>query len=123
MKQWLKFHDAAVECHRKQPGISKQTFAVELARQFDLEKSGSVFHRQEFAVRFCFSNDAGFSNCVISLSELRKFDDRPFLVCLLKPSGVTTFLANTTLIKKVSHSSASFADVHSRHDSRSRHRP
>jgi hypothetical protein len=42
---------------------------------------------------------------VISLSTLKNFDDRPFLVCLLKPSGVETFLANSTMIKKASHSS------------------
>ncbi|HZL79967.1 MAG TPA: hypothetical protein VFC17_14115, partial [Candidatus Limnocylindrales bacterium] len=58
-----------------------------------------------FAVRFCYSDDAGFSNCVVSLAKVKEFDDRPLLVCLLKPSGVQTFLANSTFIKKVSQTS------------------
>ena len=105
MKRWLTFHNGAAEVHRRNPDISKQDFADELAQRFGLEQSRSVFHSPEFAVRFSFSNDVGFSNCVVSLATLRKFDNRPFLVCLLKPSGVTTFLTNTTFIKKVSHSS------------------
>ncbi len=105
MKRWLTVHDFAVELQRKNPSIEKAAFAAAIARHYGLSKARSVFFADDFAVRFCYSNDAGFSNCVISLATLRKFDDRPFLVCLLKPSGVQTFLANTTLIKKVSHSS------------------
>jgi hypothetical protein len=46
---------------------------------------------------------------VVSLATLQEFDDRPFLVSVLKPSGVQTFLANATLIRKVSHSSQKLA--------------
>ena len=105
MKRWLTFHDVAIEVHRQNPEITKEAFAVELARRFGLEKARSVYYADDFAVRFCYSADAGFSNCVISLSTLKNYDDRPFLVCLLKPSGVQTLLANTTMINKASHSS------------------
>lgn len=105
MKRWLQFHEAAVAIHRQNQNVSKDAFSEELAKMFGLQESRSVCHAQDFAVRFCYSNDAGFSNCVISLATLKKYDDRPFLVCLLKPSGVDTFLANSTLVKKVSHSS------------------
>jgi len=105
VKRWLTFHDAAVEVHLKNPQIDKERFARTLAAQFELEKARSVFYADDFAVRFCYSADAGFSNCVISLSTLKNFDDRPFLVSLLKPSGVQTFLANSTMINKASHSS------------------
>ncbi len=105
MKRWLTFHNAAVELHRTNPQIDKENFARQLAQRFGLERARSVFHANDFAVRFCYSDDAGFSNCVISLSTLKNFDDRPFLVCLLKPSGVETFLANSTMINKASHSS------------------
>ena len=105
MKRWLTFHDAAVEIHQKDPQIDKENFARVLAERFGLQKARSVFYADDFAARFCYSADAGFSNCVISLSTLKNFDDRPFLVCLLKPSGVETFLANSTMINKASHSS------------------
>lgn len=105
MKRWLTFHEAAVRLHSQEPGISKERFAEVLAGRFELRKARSVYHADDFAVRFCYSADAGFSNCVISLSTLKTFDDRPFLVCLLKPSGVQTLLANSTMINKASHSS------------------
>ncbi len=40
-----------------------------------------------------------------SLSNLRKCDDRPFIVCLVTPTENYCLLANTTLLKKISHSS------------------
>jgi hypothetical protein len=41
----------------------------------------------------------------LSLSNLRKYDDRPFIVCLVTPTENYCLLANTTLLKKISHSS------------------
>jgi len=91
--------------HAENPKIDKAEFAQIISAHYSLQKARSVYFADDFAVRFCYSNDAGFSNCVVSLSTLRKYDDRPFLVVLLQPSGVRTFLANSTLIRKVSHSS------------------
>ena len=105
MKRWLTLHDAAVALHQQNAAITKDAFAAELAKRFGLELARSVYYANDFAVRFCYSADAGFSNCVISLSTLKKYDNRPFLVCLLQPSGVETFLANSTMIHKASHSS------------------
>jgi hypothetical protein len=42
---------------------------------------------------------------VLSLSNLKKVDDRPVIVCLVTPTTNYCFLANTTLLKKISHSS------------------
>ena len=104
-KRWLTFHRSAVELHGQNPNIDKESFAATLAGTFGLAKARSVFHATDFAVRFSYSSDSGFSNCVVSLATLKQFDENPFLVCLLKPSGVSTFLANSSLIKKISHSS------------------
>ena len=41
----------------------------------------------------------------MSLSNLRKHDDRPFIVCLVTSAENHCLLANTTLLKKISHSS------------------
>jgi len=105
IKRWLTFHQTAVEIHKQNTNIDKESFAATVAKHFGLAKARSVFYADDFSVRFSFSKDAGFSNCVISLATLKKYDENPFLVCLLKPSGVTTFLANSSLIKKTSHSS------------------
>src|SRR5437870_8050355 len=108
-KRWLAVHKLAVRLHRENPKLGKTAFAAAIEQHYNLTKARSVYFADDFAIRFCYSNDAGFSNCVVSLATLQRFDDRPFLVSLLKPSGIETFLANSTLIRKVSHSSQKLA--------------
>ena len=73
--------------------------------KFDLVRDRSVFYCSGFAVRFSSANSPNFSNTVLSLSNLQKFDDRPFVVCIITPRANHLLLANTTLLKKISHSS------------------
>ena len=42
---------------------------------------------------------------MVSLSTLQKFDSKPFIVIVKRPTSVVLYLANSSLIKKVSHSS------------------
>ena len=72
---------------------------------FALTKDRSVYYSADFAVRFSSSASRNFGNTVLSLSNLRKYDDRPFIVCLVTPTVNHCLLANTTLLKKISHSS------------------
>ena len=74
---------------------------------FHLRKDRKVYDCKDFAIRFSYSSAGGFSNTVISLSALRKYDDvKPFLVYLvLARENNRVYLANTTMLKKVSHSS------------------
>jgi len=73
--------------------------------ELDLTKDRSVYYCSAFAVRFSSSASRSFGNTVLSLSNLRKYDDRPFIVCLVTPSKNYCFLANTTFLKKISHGS------------------
>ena len=70
-----------------------------------LTRDRSVYYCADFAIRFSSSASRNFGNTVLSLSNLRKYDDRPFIVCLVTPTENYCFLANTTLLKKISHSS------------------
>jgi hypothetical protein len=72
---------------------------------FGLTKDRSVYYCADFAIRFSSSANRNFGNTVLSLSNLRKYDDRPFIVCLVTPTENYSLLANTTLLKKISHSS------------------
>jgi hypothetical protein len=72
---------------------------------FTLTKDRSVFYCDDFAIRFSSSARLSFGNTVLSLSNLKKFDDRPFIVCLVTPTINYCMLANTTFLKKISHSS------------------
>lgn len=83
----------------------KQMLATLVARKFNLIKDRSVYYCDSFSLRFSSSKSENFSNTVLSLSNLRKYDNKPFIVVLVTPEKIVTFLANSTFIKKVSHSS------------------
>lgn len=88
-----------------EPGTSKEEILQTLQNTFTLVKDRSVYSCPEFAVRVCSSKNRSFSNTVLSLSSLLKYDDKPFIVILDTPNGCELFLANTTFLKKISHSS------------------
>lgn len=83
----------------------KARLARILADTFDLVKDRSVYYCADYALRFSSSAGRNFGNTVLSLSNLRKYDDRPFIVCLVTPSKNHCLIANTTFLKKISHSS------------------
>ncbi len=90
----------------KNDGINdKARLSKIIAAKFHLTKDRSVFYCADFALRFSSSANTNFSNTVLSLSNLKKYDDRPFIVCLVTPSVNICFLANSTFLKKISHSS------------------
>ena len=87
------------------PQCSKDEIAKATESHFNLVRDGPVFHRAKFAIRFSTARGNSFSNVVLSLSTLHRYDHTPFIVCVVRPSGIELLLANTTFLKKVSHSS------------------
>lgn len=83
----------------------KNTLAASVQQKFHLIRDRSVFYSDNFAVRFCTAAGRSFSNTVLSLSTLRKYDGLPFIVCLVTPKMNYLMLANTTFLRKISHSS------------------
>ena len=91
---------------RANDGINDKTRLTRIVTDaFHLTKDRSVYYCTDFAVRFSSSADRNFGNTVLSLSSLRKYDGRPFIVCLVTPSQNYCLIANTTFLKKISHSS------------------
>ena len=89
-----------------QNGIADKSQLMRLVvDKFHLTKDRSVFYCSDFAIRFSSSAGRNFGNTVLSLSCLQKYDDRPFIVCLVTPETNYCMLANTTFLKKISHSS------------------
>ncbi|HKO45001.1 MAG TPA: hypothetical protein VJU84_17120 [Pyrinomonadaceae bacterium] len=87
------------------PGISKQEITSATVKRFQLTKRRKVYVGPNFAIRFSSARSESFSNTVLSLSALQPLDETPFLVCIVRPAGVQILLANSTFLKKVSHSS------------------
>lgn len=95
-----------LEVIRANHGINdKARLAKLVCERCNLTRDRSVFYCDDFAVRFSASATRSFGNTVLSLSNLRKYDDKPFVVCLVTPKENYCFLANTTFLKKISHSS------------------
>ena len=83
----------------------KSRLATLVKEKFALTKDRSVFYNSQFAIRFSKANSASFGNTVLGLSALQKYDDRPFIVCLVIKDENILLLANSTFLKKISHSS------------------
>lgn len=83
----------------------KSTLIEQVQEKFHLTKDRSVYYSDTFAVRFSSSASNSFSNTVLSLSNLQKYDDMPFFVCLVTPTKNVVYLANSTFLQKISHSS------------------
>lgn len=99
LKQLLE----VIESHS---GINdKSKLAAIISTRFGLTKDRSIFYCEDFAIRFSSAAGMSFSNTVLSLSNLKKVDHLPFVVCLVTPSKNHVFLANTTMLRKISHSS------------------
>ena len=91
---------------RSRDGVAeKAPLIAEAVKKFGLTQDRKVFYSDHFAVRFSESRSESFSNTVLSLSSRQKYDDIPFLVCIVTPSKNAVFLANSTLLRKISHSS------------------
>lgn len=87
-------------------GINEKDKLTQLiVEKFGLTKDRKVFYCVDFAIRFSKGAGANFANTVLSLSNLKKVDNIPFLVCLVTPAKNHIFLANSTFLRKISHSS------------------
>ena len=91
---------------KENDGINdKARLAHMVADAFHLIRDRSVYYCADYALRFSASAGRNFGNTVASLSRLQKYDDRPFIVCLVTPSQNYCLIANTTFLKKISHTS------------------
>ena len=98
--------DQLVVFLQENQGLDKANLSKLVMKKYNLTKDRSVFYCDNYAIRFSSAKKlSAFSNCVLSLSNLRKFDDRPFIVCLVLPNENYLYLANTSCLSKISHSS------------------
>ncbi len=87
------------------PNATKADIEYSLTTDLAIEKERSVFRLRDAAIRISQAQSASFSNVVLSLSALRKYDDKPFVIVIIRPDAVEFLLANSSLLKKISHSS------------------
>ncbi|MDY6352327.1 MAG: hypothetical protein SPL57_04730 [Lachnospiraceae bacterium] len=83
----------------------KEKLSSMVKKEFNLVQDRKVFYSPDFAIRFSKAKSKRMSNTVLSLSALQKYDGEPFIVCVVTPDTNYLMLANSTFLKKISHSS------------------
>ena len=76
------------------PRISKEAAEKDVQQQFEMTNDESVFYNNHFAVRFSYSKNGSFSNTVLALSKLQKYDHLPFHWAGRATRGVAQFNGN-----------------------------
>lgn len=95
-----------VEFISENNGINDKNKLSELVQEkFNLVQDRRVFTCEAFSIRFNKAESKRMSNTVLSLSALQKYDSKPFLVCIVSSKENYLLLANSTFLKKISHSS------------------
>jgi hypothetical protein len=102
------------EYKRTHPSARKEEIQSITQERFDLRRERSVFVGNDFSLRFSESQVSSFSNVVLSLSALKQIDAYRFVVCIIRPSKVEFILANSTFLKKISHSSHQLSETNVR---------
>jgi len=87
------------------PTANKAGIERELIARCNPRKERSVFVGEGFAIRLCEANRPSFSNVVLSLSTIQKYDAAPIAICIVRPDRVDFRLANASFLKRISHSS------------------
>lgn len=98
--------DRLIKLIQTNNGINdKNRLADIVQKEFSLKKDRTVYYGDDFAIRFSKSEKRQVGNTVLSLSALQKYDHVPFIVCIVASTTNYMLLANTTFLKKISHSS------------------
>ena len=97
-----------------QPTAGKEAIQSAFARASGAPKRRSVFACDSYTMRFSEANKPSFSNGVLSLSALQQYDHLPMVICIVRPTSVDFRLANTTFLKRISHSSRDLRTDHIR---------
>lgn len=105
MDKWSYIYKVLATIHNFDNVLSKEKLIDEIVNTYGLVKDRKIYFNDNLAIRFSYSKNGKFSNTVLSLSHLQKYDDRPVFVCLNTPLKNILFLCNTTFLKKISHSS------------------
>ncbi len=87
------------------PTADKADIQGAFCRRFRPTKIRSVYVGGGYAIRFSEARTGTFSNTVLSLFALQMRDAEPFVVAVVRPRYVEFLLANSTFLKKISHSS------------------
>lgn len=102
ISELIDFFNQYIQQHNS---FSKEVVAAVIASQFRLSYRKPVYFSDYFVIRFSEASGSSFSNTVLGLKKLQIYDQIPVIVCVVRPESIQLLLANSTFLKKISHSS------------------
>jgi len=90
---------------KAQRDANKAQLEENLLEKALFRKERSVYVGSGYAMRFSEANKGSFSNVVLSLSALQKYDVNPLVISIVRPERLDFVLANATFLRRISHSS------------------
>jgi len=91
---------------RRHPTGGKDALVRDSETRFRLGRDGALRVGQHFALRINENTQSEkFPHAVVAIRKIVKYDHLPVVACLLTPTGQRLLLANTSFVRKVSHSS------------------
>nr|HPN39705.1 hypothetical protein [Melioribacteraceae bacterium] len=69
--------DELINFIHNNPNLSKEKLTEAVVKKFQLTKDRSVYYNKYYAIRFSKSSSDNFSNTVLGLSTLQKYDHLP----------------------------------------------
>ena len=100
------------EVRKQNPEATKNDLYNLCISKFDLKKGnrGTLLFSDYYAIRFNEVGKArGFSNTIAAIKRVKEAEDLPLIVVIIRPQTVEVLIANSTFIRKISHSSNGFA--------------
>lgn len=94
--KWTYIYKVLATIHNYDNSLSKERLIDKIVNKYNLSKDRKIYFDDNLAIRFSYSKNGKFSNTILSLSHLQKYDDRPVFVCLNTPQKNIIFLCNTT---------------------------
>jgi hypothetical protein len=87
------------------PEADKAAVQASFVDRFMPERRRSLFIGRGYSIRFSAASTGSFSNTVLSLGALQTVDRLPLVICIVRLRRVEFVLANSTFLRKISHSS------------------
>lgn len=97
--------DFLVTFKASNPSARKQELQAAFIGVFRPRRVRSVLVGDGYALRFSEAQAGSFSNTILSLSALQQHDQAPFVVVVVRRDRLDFLIANSTMLRKVSHSS------------------
>jgi len=84
------------------PTANKAEIEAAFVQVASVQKERSVYVGKNYAIRFSEANTGSFSNSVMSLSRLKKYDSLPMVICIVRPNNIEFRLGNAHRLEDLS---------------------